>query len=140
VANTASRIALASRRGESRLELDLQAVSDVVGNPHRLGRVIINLVVNAFDALEHCSDGVTLLKLFSDESSVILEVHDNGPGMDEKTRAQIFEIFFSTKNDGGTGLGLAMSKSIVEELGGTLVCEAGQAGGTVFRMRLGLCD
>jgi two-component system C4-dicarboxylate transport sensor histidine kinase DctB len=60
--------------------------------------------------------------------------------MDEKTRAQIFEIFFSTKNDGGTGLGLAMSKSIVEELGGTLVCEAGQAGGTVFRMRLGLCD
>jgi signal transduction histidine kinase len=135
VANTACRIALASRREESRLDLDLQAVPDVVGNPHRLGRVIINLLVNAFDALQGRSEGVILLKLFSEDSAVVLEVHDNGPGIDAKTMSRIFELFFSTKNDGGTGLGLAMSKSIVEELGGTLDCDS-NGGGTVFRMRL----
>lgn len=136
VANTASRIALASRTGESQLDLELSSVPDVSGNPHRLGRVIINLLVNAFDALESTPEGLVLLKLYGDDDQVILEVIDNGPGMDAKTMAHIFEMFFSTKSNGGTGLGLAMSKTIVEESGGTLHCEAGESGGSVFRVCL----
>lgn len=136
VVGTASRIALASRSGESRLEVEVQPVREVVGNPHRLGRVIINLLVNAFDALIGETDGVIQLRLFEDSESVVLEVEDNGPGLDAKAKSRVFEVFFSTKSDGGTGLGLAMSKQIVEEVGGSLECVAGSQRGTIFRMRL----
>jgi signal transduction histidine kinase len=139
VAATASRIALASRRCDTNLDVKVEPVPDVVGNPHRLGRVIINLLVNAFDALEGRDRGAVVLKLFASSGSVILEVHDNGPGMDAKTANKIFEVFFSTKNEGGTGLGLAMSKSIVEELGGSLDCESAPGTGSIFRMRLNAC-
>jgi signal transduction histidine kinase len=136
VAGTASRIALASRRGESPLAMKLGPVSEVVGNPHRLGRVIINLLVNAFDVLVDDPDGAVELRLFEEGDEVVLEVEDNGAGMDEKARARVFEVFFSTKSQGGTGLGLAMSKTIVEEVNGTLECESELGGGAVFRMRL----
>lgn len=136
VVGTAARIVLASRGGDKQLQLDVQPTPEVVGNRHRLGRVIINLLVNAFDALLDCPEGVVKLRLFEGEGSVVLEVEDNGPGIAPRDRARIFDIFFSTKANSGTGLGLAISRKIIEELGGTLECESELGRGSLFRVTL----
>ena len=64
-----------------------------------------------------------------------IEVRDDGPGIPEAARGQIFEAFFTTKTD-GLGLGLAISRGIVEECGGALSVRDAPGGGTVFRVDL----
>ena len=61
---------------------------------------------------------------------------DNGCGMDEETRAKIFQRFFSTKGSRGTGLGLMMTKKIIDEHGGAIEFESERGKGTEFVIRL----
>lgn len=136
VATVASRVVLASRGGEALLKLRLDPVREVAGNRHRLGRVIINLLVNALDALEDIPEGVVTLRLFEEGAFVVLEVEDNGPGIEPAALPKIFDVFFSTKSEGGTGLGLAMSRTIVEEVGGSLECVSEPERGSLFRVKL----
>jgi len=106
--------------------------------------VIMNLAVNARDAMP---TGGTLLIETSIERSepeaagmgepvehVTIAVTDTGCGMDEGTRAQIFEPFFSTKSAGGTGLGLATVHGIVAQSGGRIAVRSAPARGTSFRV------
>jgi two-component system C4-dicarboxylate transport sensor histidine kinase DctB len=73
----------------------------------------------------------------ADATWVELEVADSGPGISPQNLPRLFEPFFTTKGPGdGTGLGLATSRRIVEELGGTLTAANRAAGGAVFRIRL----
>lgn len=65
-----------------------------------------------------------------------IEVEDNGPGIPEEIRARIFDVFFSTKGSKGTGLGLAVTKKVVEEHGGRLELESDESVGTRFTMTL----
>jgi len=67
---------------------------------------------------------------------VVLTVTDNGPGVPPELRAQIFEPFHSTKGHGGTGLGLAVARKIVTELGGTIELQNPPDGGAEFVVRL----
>lgn len=138
VVGTATRIAIASRDGETPLRLDLQDTPLVVGNRHRLGRVIINLLINAFDSVSEQRDGQVTLRLRADRREGVLAVEDNGSGLDQKVQTQIFDVFFSTKARSGTGLGLAMSRKIVEEVGGHLRCSSEPGKGATFEMRLPL--
>lgn len=101
--------------------------------------VLRNLLANAFDAVtEH--DGSTerrvTIEAGADHTSIWIRVADNGPGIANKVRARLFEPFVSTKSS-GLGLGLAISRSIVETHGGTLVIEPSKHGILVIRLPAG---
>jgi len=131
----------ASRRGVT-LEKSLDGqLSEGWLDPEGIHRCILNLVSNAIDACTditcvHGKGKVILKTLKPDGWAVEYQVIDNGCGMDEETRSKIFEQFFSTKGSGGTGLGLMITKKIVDEHKGFIGCESEKGKGTRFRVRL----
>lgn len=126
-----------SRAREAGIRLDLPTLPPdlaVLGDGPRLEQVVVNLVQNALDAVAGRPDPRVRLDVEEQAEHIVLSVSDNGPGIPEAARAQVFDAFFTTKAD-GLGLGLAISRGIVEECGGTLSVTSGE-GGTVFRMAL----
>jgi signal transduction histidine kinase len=104
-------------------------------------RALLNLVSNAIDAcLDLSCTGKTrevVLRCVRPEGwSVEYQVEDNGCGMDEETRSRIFQSFFSTKGSKGTGLGLMITKKIVDEQGGIIEVKSEEAKGTKFCIKL----
>lgn len=100
---------------------------------------LTNLVGNAIDACRASEDPMgTYVKVrtFERDSTVFYEVADNGCGIDYDLRRKIFTTFFTTKGLGGTGLGLLMTKKIVQEHGGRIDLESEPGKGTVFRISL----
>ncbi len=108
-------------------------------NANRLEQVLVNLISNAADAVEG-SDGVVEVKLREEEGAAFIEVHDNGPGLDDEAAAHLFEPFFTTKGQGaGLGLGLAISNDIVRHFCGSLsVDRSPSLGGARFVVQLRL--
>lgn len=102
------------------------------GNETQLSQLLLNLVLNAFQAMEE--DGGTLTVTTSaDQSSIRLRVADTGPGIPPEVLPHIFEPFFTTKESGkGTGLGLAIVQQVVEEHRGRVEVEAAPEGGAAF--------
>jgi C4-dicarboxylate-specific signal transduction histidine kinase len=105
--------------------------------------VLINLMGNALDAMEHCAQPLLTLRAGYLESpgegprQTWLEVEDNGCGLSASARAQLFEPFFTTKAPGaGLGLGLVISRDIVRGFGGDIEVSDGAGGGTNFRLVL----
>jgi two-component system, NtrC family, sensor kinase len=105
----------------------------VAGNGQKLRQVVRNLVKNAGEAAG--PGGRVEIRVGAGPGGVELAISDSGPGLPEEVRARLFEPFF-TRKDGGTGLGLAVSKGIVEAHGGTLEAESPPAGGARFTVRL----
>ncbi|MBA3348513.1 MAG: response regulator [Actinobacteria bacterium] len=110
----------------------------VLGDRGQLGQVIINLAVNARDAMP---EGGTLIlrtrQRAGDEPSVLIEVIDTGTGIDEHAQRHLFEPFFTTKDVGeGTGLGLATVLGIVEQSGGSVSVETAPRIGSTFTIAL----
>ncbi|SCY83269.1 transporter substrate-binding domain-containing protein [Desulfoluna spongiiphila] len=110
----------------------------VRGNPQRIEQVVVNLILNACQALS-APDQCIALKTFNspDRKGVVLEVRDEGTGIDPDHLPHLTDPFFTTKRDtGGTGLGLSVSTTIVNEHGGVLdfVSEPGE--GTTASLRL----
>lgn len=106
--------------------------------PVRIDRRLIkqalqNLIRNAQEAMP--DGGVLEFQVFPEESSIVLEIIDNGIGIPEHARENIFSAFFSTK-PGGSGLGLPTVRKIVEAHGGTIRCESEAGHGTRFRLTL----
>ncbi|MHC4682411.1 MAG: sensor histidine kinase, partial [Planctomycetota bacterium] len=98
----------------------------------------MNLLLNAMDAISD-RQGKVKINVESSNGEVMVTVTDNGPGIDENIRERIFEPFFSTKEVGqGTGLGLAVSKTLMQKGGGDLVLADGKNkhGGARFAIRL----
>jgi PAS domain S-box-containing protein len=123
----------------ARLVLDLQQTRPVMGNEARLVQVVLNLVVNALQALPADSTGTNEVSLRTrDEGGrVLLDVADSGPGVPAADRDRIFEPFFSTKEIGkGTGLGLFVCRNIVQGLAGDVEVLDRPAGGALFRVTL----
>ncbi len=129
------------------IEYDLDEAAPVV--PCLLGelnQVVLNLIVNAADAIEsHTPEGEKGLICISTktlESEFQIQVKDNGGGMPESVRNKIFDPFFTTKDVGkGTGQGLAISRDvIVTKHQGTLDCDTEEGVGTTFTIRLPLND
>jgi len=106
-----------------------------VADPSQLQQVLVNLVVNALQAMP---DGGTLtVATPSDEDSVIPTVEDTGEGMTEEVKEQIYNPFFTTKDVGeGTGLGLSVVHGIVISHGGSIRCESKEGSGTRFEIQL----
>jgi PAS domain S-box-containing protein len=95
---------------------------NIQGNSQRLGQVIINLVVNACQALTDTSQSLCVTTGYIEESEeIFLEVRDSGAGMSAEVLARIKDPFFTTKRDSsGTGLGLSISDTIIRNHGGWL--------------------
>jgi len=104
----------------------------------QLQQVIVNLVNNAVEAIQPGQDCRLRIRTFCAESNVTLQVVDNGIGIDEITENRLFEPFFSSKRD-GTGMGLAISHSIVEAQGGTLGFFRNPDRGVTFYVQLPAC-
>jgi signal transduction histidine kinase len=117
-----------------RVEMELQRIPPVLGNGSELREILTNLVFNAVDALP--SGGVITLRTEALADAIRIEVADTGTGMSEEVRQRCLEPFFSTKGEGGTGLGLAVAFGIIRRHEGTLDIESAPGRGTTFRITL----
>ena len=120
-------------------EIDTSRAPEMLYMPEGLlKQVLYNLIQNAFDASRPQS--FIMLTAALDTDSFHLTVADQGHGIPAEARPHIFEPFFTTKDgqttNGGVGLGLSVSKNIIEALAGTLTFESVVGEGTVFRIRL----
>ena len=107
----------------------------VEADPSQIGQVLLNLAVNARDAM--AGHGTLTIATRNDGSEVVLEVADNGSGMDDETLIRLFEPFFTTKDIGaGTGLGLATVYGIVTQSGGSIDVHSEPGLGATFTVRL----
>ena len=105
-------------------------------DPNQLRQIIVNLTVNAIQATTK-SQGRILITLAETGTELLIRVKDNGTGIPKENLQRIFEPFFSTKPAGqGTGLGLSVSKGLVEKLGGRLEVESSIGAGSVFTIIL----
>ena len=111
---------------------DLPLVSCRIG---QINQVFMNLLVNAAQVIE--TDGLIRIKTTADEDNVYIYISDNGGGIPDEIQERIFQAFFTTKPVGsGTGLGLTISKSIIERHHGELTVESKEGIGTIFRVTL----
>jgi signal transduction histidine kinase len=120
------------------IKLDLaEGLPVFTGNAQKIEQVIVNLLVNAGQAMRDDVRGLISVRTRLDGADVVFEIEDNGIGMSDKTLKQIFDPFFTTKRaKGGTGLGLAIAYRIVEEHGGTIGVKSKYGAGTTFTVKI----
>jgi len=120
------------------VKLEFSDVPDVKIDPSELQQVIINLIINAVQAM----DGKGILTIQSHllerdgKNGVCLTFHDSGPGISEDTINTIFDPFFTTKRAKGTGLGLSISQTIIQTAGGIITADNHPEGGALMSIWL----
>ena len=128
-----------ARRSRVNLKRELaDGLPPVLGDRVQLQQVILNLVVNGFEAIANSKNGDRELSISSskDESNnVIVAVRDSGAGLDAANLERVFDAFFTTKTD-GMGMGLAISRTIIESHGGRLWATSNSPRGAVFQFTL----
>jgi C4-dicarboxylate-specific signal transduction histidine kinase len=110
----------------------------IEGDPTQIQQLMINLLRNAFDAMDDSPPSRRIVEIATDYNSdgaVGVAVRDHGSGISDATRERLFERFFTTKEE-GLGMGLAIVRSIVEAHGGTITAENVDGGGARFYFRL----
>jgi C4-dicarboxylate-specific signal transduction histidine kinase len=120
---------------ETRLSADMPGI---MGNRVQLQQVILNLLVNAVDAMDAMTDRDRMLKITANRqepAGVLITVEDSGPGIAPENIKRIFEPFYTTKPQ-GMGMGLTICRSIVEAHGGCLVAAPSRLGGLAIRILL----
>ncbi|HTR55219.1 MAG TPA: response regulator [Kofleriaceae bacterium] len=130
------------------IEIDFELAADhrgtVIGDHSQLEQVVMNLVVNARDAVREVADARIAVRTRTAAGMVVLEVADNGPGIPHEIRERVFEPYFTTKMQGaerGTGLGLATVYGIVDGHRGAIEIAEGLEGrGTTMRVTLPAAD
>jgi signal transduction histidine kinase len=128
-----ARPRMSSRRGAlSRIVEELGDAPPVVAHGHEVVAAVVNLVVNAIDAMP---DGGTItLRTGASGEHAWISVADTGPGMTPEVQARVFEPFFTTKGDEGTGLGLAMVFATMQRHGGSVSLETEPGNGAAFTL------
>jgi PAS domain S-box-containing protein len=114
----------------------------IVGDPSQLQQVLINLILNGFQAMASCEPDcrkLTITTSTDDTGAIRVDVCDTGPGVDEEAMGRLFERFFSTKPE-GLGMGLAISQSIVAAHKGRLWADRNPARGMTFCFILPAAD
>lgn len=131
------------------MELKLDAIDDRIhSDPNQLQQVFLNILMNSADALrENPVSGADsgekriLIVTKEEQGSLQILIEDNGPGISEEDLDHIFDPFYTTKPPGeGTGLGLAVSYRIIEDLGGAIAVRSTEGKGTVLTITLPLDD
>lgn len=120
---------------ETRLEVDLRWTGEVEISVPKLEQILVNLLSNAADAAPDTNGRVELI-LWKEEGDVVIQVSDNGPGVDPEMRERIFDPFVTTKPEGkGTGLGLPISRRLARAMDGSLTVDEALGGGALFTLR-----
>lgn len=123
---------------QDEIEVDLRVPSspvEILGDANQLRQAVLNVVKNAIDA---SSPGDTVeITVDAGDDEAVLTVRDRGEGMGEETRRRLFEPFFTTKSS-GTGLGLPMTREIIEQHNGSISVESTPGEGTMFTILLPL--
>jgi signal transduction histidine kinase/ActR/RegA family two-component response regulator len=134
------RLAWNEIRHQALLVRELRPAPPVSSTEGRIGQLVLNLVVNALQAMpsrDSSRNAVRVSTLTSEAGWAVIEVADNGTGMTAEVRSRLFEPFFTTKPRGvGTGLGLSMCKRVVDAAGGRIAVESEPGVGTTFRIEL----
>src|SRR6185312_13062654 len=110
----------------------------VRGDRVQLQQVVLNLILNAIEAMNAVKAGERELLISTEQShtnGVLAAVRDSGPGIDPERLERVFEAFYTTKS-GGVGMGLSICRSIVATHGGRLWAEANEPRGAVFQFTL----
>ena len=131
------------KTAQIRIESELDPhLAPIQGNQGKLQQVLLNLMLNAKDAMHGHPGGVLRLRSFSTEKQVVVEIADTGCGIETEHLHRIFDPFFTTKTNPqagqhkGTGLGLAVSYGILQEHGGSIKVESAPGQGTTFRLEI----
>ncbi len=135
----ALRIAKPSTKNKVNIQTDLHpSLPQFNGNAQQIEQVIINLTVNAAQAMKITSNPMLTITTDMDQNNQIkITTADNGPGMPPDVVDKIFNPFFTTKPPGqGTGLGLSISQGIIHDHGGKIDVESHQNTGTTFTIQL----
>jgi two-component system NtrC family sensor kinase len=125
------------------VKTELSDVPPIVCNVGQINQVLLNLIVNAVQAIKsqkRTQKGIIEIRTYSTQENVVCEISDNGPGIDSDKLPHIFDPFFTTKPAGiGTGLGLSISYDIVvTKHKGNLLVDSSVGKGTTFTMKLPL--
>ena len=125
------------RERSIKIQLQLEDVPAIPLDAEGIHQVIHNILLNAVQAVLTGSGEISIKTGCCVETNrVVLSIADNGPGIEPEALGTIFDAFQSTKGHGGTGLGLAAAKKIIDELGGELDVESTVGEGTTFHVRL----
>lgn len=130
-----------ARKNNINLLLELDAdIPECCIDKNRINDAVLNLVGNAIDALNGIADGVVRLKtkMNNENKNIEISIEDNGCGIPQNIAKKIFDPFFSTKGSKGTGLGLAVTKKVIEEHKGRISLISEEAKGTTFLISLPL--
>jgi len=126
------------QRNEVVLETHLSEVPVILADRIQVQQVILNLLMNAIEAMSGAGAGPRELVVRSgtaEAQGVLIAVQDSGPGLDPQSLDRLFEAFYTTKAQ-GLGMGLAISRSIIEAHGGRLWATANASRGAVFQFTL----
>ena len=109
----------------------------VLGDRVQLQQVLLNLILNAAEAMGSVEEGARelLISTEQDPAGVVVAVRDSGPGIDPAHLDRVFDAFYTTKAS-GTGMGLSICRSIIHAHGGKLWAEANEPRGAVFQFTL----
>jgi PAS domain S-box-containing protein len=138
------REGLEKKAGDADTEVRIKLAEDTgifAGDPQAIRAMLLNLLENSLDACrmdKDKGDHWIRLEVRREAPWLLIEVEDNGLGMDQETREKIFSLFFSSKGIKGTGLGLFISNKIVDKHGGTIEVDSEPGRGTRFMVRLPL--
>jgi signal transduction histidine kinase len=140
VVTDAARLAGVRLKHVAKLKVEVpEELPEVFATRRRLAQVLLNLLVNAGDALEEAKvqGGEVRVRGVAEGGKVTLLVEDNGPGFPPEVLPRVFDTFFTTKEpEKGTGLGLSISRELVESFGGTLRAENRPEGGARLCLEL----
>lgn len=110
-------------------------VNEVLSDPNIFSQILINILLNAKDAVREKGKGEIIIRIEKEEEYFVTEVRDTGIGMDKEVLGRIFEPFFTTKPpDRGTGLGLSISRRLAEILGGKIIAISEKGKGSSFKI------
>ncbi|WP_407156622.1 AAA family ATPase [Bradyrhizobium sp. STM 3557] len=125
------------RNGVSVQTLLADGVVPVLGDRIQLQQVLLNLILNAAEAMGSVEEGARelLISTEQDQAGAVVAVRDSGPGIDARHLDRVFDAFYTTKSS-GTGMGLAICRSIIHAHGGKLWVEANEPRGAVFQFTL----
>ncbi len=107
----------------------------IASDQSQFQQIFLNIITNAIDAIG--KDGLVEIKTSSSDSMINVRVTDNGPGISQEQQKKVFDPFFTTKQtDKGTGLGLWVTYSIIEKLGGSISLKSQVGSGTTFIVQI----
>jgi anti-sigma regulatory factor (Ser/Thr protein kinase) len=111
----------------------------ILGDPSQLKQVVVNLILNAIDAMEQRPSKYLHLQVTANAQQAFLTISDSGHGIPQELLSRVFDPFFTTKSlERGTGLGLTVCYTIIKHHGGELTVESQVGIGTTFRLTLPL--